>query len=142
MNFPPASRFFKFPLLILTVLALFLTAASPADSERIRCEDIQTVTGVESLGVVTFPTGTMFADTEVGGLSGIAYDANRGVYYVISDDRSVPRFYTVTIDLSEAGRSTNVALTQDRNESEEERSHSEQNWKTMLEGLKRYVEGT
>ena len=49
MNFPPASRFFKFPLLILTVLALFLTAASPADSERIRCEDIQTVTGVESL---------------------------------------------------------------------------------------------
>lgn len=51
-------------------------------------------------------------------------------------------YHTVTIDLSEAGRSTNVALTQDRNESEEERSHSEQNWKTMLEGLKRYVEGT
>lgn len=51
-------------------------------------------------------------------------------------------YHTVTIDLSEAGRSTNVALTQDRNESEEERSHSEQNWTAMLEALKNYVEAT
>ena len=51
-------------------------------------------------------------------------------------------YHTVTIDLSEAGRSTNVALTQDRNESEEERSHSEQNWTVMLEALKNYVEAT
>jgi 3-phytase/alkaline phosphatase D len=46
----------------------------------------------------------MFADTEVGGLSGITYDSNRGVYYALSDDRSQTnpaRYYTVAIDLSD-----------------------------------------
>jgi 3-phytase/alkaline phosphatase D len=37
-------------------------------------------------------------------LSGIAYDAHRGVYYALSDDRSqvnLARYYTVAIDLSD-----------------------------------------
>lgn len=101
MDPQPASRFFRSTVILLAVMALFLTAASPYDKKGLDCTEIPTVTGVESLGVVTFPTGTMFANTEVGGLSGIAYDANRGVYYVISDDRAVPRFYTVEIDLSD-----------------------------------------
>ena len=49
-------------------------------------------------------------------------------------------YHTVTIDLSDAGAGTAVTLSQDRNASEEERSHSEQNWKMMLDGLKKYVE--
>jgi hypothetical protein len=64
----------------------------------------KTVVGVESLGLVTFDTGFVFADTEVGGLSGITYDANRGVYYVLSDDASMvnpARYYTVAIDLAD-----------------------------------------
>jgi 3-phytase len=64
----------------------------------------QTVVGIESLGVVTFNTGFSFAGTVVGGLSGITYDANRGVYYVLSDDQSQTnpaRYYTVAIDLSD-----------------------------------------
>jgi hypothetical protein len=68
---------------------------------------------VESLGVVTFPTGTMFANTEVGGLSGIAYDARRDAYYVISDDRIVPRYYTITIDLADGSLDEGDVLFQD-----------------------------
>jgi 3-phytase/alkaline phosphatase D len=63
-----------------------------------------TVASIESLGIVTFETGYMFDDTEVGGLSGIAYDKSKDVYYALSDDRSQidpARFYTVTIDFSD-----------------------------------------
>jgi hypothetical protein len=33
-----------------------------------------------------------------------------------------------------------VTLTQDKNEDEEARQHSEQNWQMMLDGLKKFVE--
>src|SRR4051794_19895411 len=45
-------------------------------------------------------------DTTVGGLSGLAYDAKRGVYYAVSDDRGenqAPRDYTLAIDTSPDG---------------------------------------
>lgn len=64
----------------------------------------KTVTDLEFLGAVTFPTGLSFQDTEVGGLSGLAYDAENEVYYAISDDRSErnpARYYTLSIDLSD-----------------------------------------
>jgi len=66
--------------------------------------DRLTVLGVESLGVVAFETGFVFADTEVGGLSGITYDSTRDVYYVLTDDRSETnpaRFYEVAIDIGD-----------------------------------------
>ncbi|MEL7039511.1 MAG: esterase-like activity of phytase family protein [Cyanobacteria bacterium J06592_8] len=54
------------------------------------------------LGEVTFPAGTeIFEGTTVGGLSSLSYDRDRGVYYVISDDQVDPRFYTVSIDISD-----------------------------------------
>jgi uncharacterized protein YndB with AHSA1/START domain len=49
-------------------------------------------------------------------------------------------YHTVTIQLSGEGHQTRVSLTQDNNPTEEARSHSEKNWGTMLEGLKRVVE--
>jgi hypothetical protein len=58
------------------------------------------------LGEYSFPSKEMYQDTTVGGLSGIAYDARRGVYYVVCDDRGefqAPRFYTLRIDLSAGG---------------------------------------
>ncbi|MBT9314567.1 phytase [Leptothoe spongobia] len=72
----------------------------------------QSVENIEFLGEVRFPTGTVFTQltpegftnnqTEVGGLSGLAYDSARGVYYALSDDRSSDaRFYTVDIDLGD-----------------------------------------
>ena len=56
------------------------------------------------LGEVQFPSGFLFDDTTVGGLSAISYDPGRQVYYVISDDRSEKdpaRFYTVRITFSD-----------------------------------------
>ncbi|MBW2660133.1 MAG: esterase-like activity of phytase family protein [Deltaproteobacteria bacterium] len=59
---------------------------------------------LELLDQVIFPTGLMFENTEVGGLSGISYAPGEDSYYVISDDRSFrqpARFYRLTIDISE-----------------------------------------
>jgi uncharacterized protein YndB with AHSA1/START domain len=50
-------------------------------------------------------------------------------------------YHTVSIQLSTDGNGTRVSLTQDNNPTEEARSHSEKNWKMMLEGLKKFVEG-
>ena len=64
----------------------------------------KTVTGVKFLGEVSFPTGLQVDGTEVGGISGLAYDADKGVYYGLSDDRSQrnpARFYNLSIDLSD-----------------------------------------
>lgn len=61
---------------------------------------------MEFLGQKTLPHGTTFDGTVVGGLSGITYDPDRRLYYVICDDRSVrgsARFYTVRIALSVSG---------------------------------------
>jgi uncharacterized protein YndB with AHSA1/START domain len=48
--------------------------------------------------------------------------------------------HTVTIELAEAGAQTRVTLSQDNNATEEARQHSEQNWKMMLDGLKKLLE--
>lgn len=48
--------------------------------------------------------------------------------------------HTVRIELREDGGRTRVALTQDNNASDEAREHSEQNWRAMLEGMKKVVE--
>jgi hypothetical protein len=53
-------------------------------------------------GQAIVPTGTMFQGTTIGGLSSIAYDRARGVYYAISDDPSQfqpARYYTIALDL-------------------------------------------
>jgi len=59
----------------------------------------------------------------------------------LSGQPDVPEnYHTVTIELSGAGGQTTVTLTQDNNETEEARQHSEQNWERMLEALKKFVE--
>lgn len=57
---------------------------------------------VEPVNNVVLPMDE-FEGTQVGGLSAIAYDRDRGQYYALSDDRQRPRFYTLTIDLSPTG---------------------------------------
>jgi len=49
-------------------------------------------------------------------------------------------YHTVTIELTPQGSQTAVSLSQDNNTTEEARQHSEGNWRTMLEGLKKVVE--
>jgi len=62
-------------------------------------------------------------------------------YSPLSGEPDRPESYhTVTIDLSKQESGVYVALTQDHNPSDEAVSHSEKNWKMMLEGLKKAVE--
>lgn len=78
-------------------LSLAPAGAAPSGGE------IQVATP-DFIGEEILPTGLMFDGTEVGGLSGLAYDAQRQVYYAISDDRSQlapARFYTLRIDLAD-----------------------------------------
>ena len=87
------SRFIVIPLLLLLIVLLTLTAAAPMPhpltTQKGHYKHSRlTITDAEFLGIVTFPTGTIFADTEVGGLSSITYDYKKGVYYALSDDRS------------------------------------------------------
>ncbi|ACC80071.1 esterase-like activity of phytase family protein [Nostoc punctiforme] len=61
------------------------------------------VSNIEFIGEATLPKGLIFKKTEVGGLSGITYNAKNNLYYAISDDRgqkAAARFYTLKIDLS------------------------------------------
>lgn len=59
---------------------------------------------LEFLGEARLPTGMSFEGTEVGGLSSLTYDAERGVYYALADDgseRSPARFYTLLIEVED-----------------------------------------
>jgi hypothetical protein len=92
-------KLLKLPLIIvffITVIVVTLAFTNLTPSAVV-------VTAIDFIGEATLPTGTDFENTELGGLSGITYDARRRVYYAISDDRSVKsaaRFYTFRINLN------------------------------------------
>jgi uncharacterized protein YndB with AHSA1/START domain len=54
---------------------------------------------------------------------------------------SPENYHTVTYTLNEKGNSTEVTITQDNNATEEEKAHSEKNWRTVLDGMKKLLEG-
>jgi hypothetical protein len=88
-------------MLVLILLVTVVAASATSDTGAM------TVADVEFLGQAIVPTGTLFDDTEIGGLSSITYDARRGVYYALSDDQGnrptedPVRYYTLTIDLAD-----------------------------------------
>jgi len=62
------------------------------------------------LGQQVLPQGFRYAETTVGGLSGIDYDAATGRYWAISDDRSEygpSRFYELSLDLARFSKDAN-----------------------------------
>ncbi|MGV0875175.1 esterase-like activity of phytase family protein [Mycolicibacterium sp. XJ879] len=62
--------------------------------------------GPQYLGQLQLDDGATFDGTVVGGLSGLSYDRENDLYYIISDDRSEEnpaRFYTARIALSDNG---------------------------------------
>jgi hypothetical protein len=78
---------------VLAVLVLLLTGTAASAAPKL-----------EFLGEEILPTGLQFEGTEVGGLSSIAYDAERDLYYVIADDASVidpARYYTFELDVAD-----------------------------------------
>ncbi len=87
-----------------------LPGGFPSSDHRLVWADVtvpnerKTVSDVDFIGEVTFPTRLSFKGTEVGGLSGLTYDPSKNLYYSISDDRSQinpARFYTLDINLSD-----------------------------------------
>jgi uncharacterized protein YndB with AHSA1/START domain len=50
-------------------------------------------------------------------------------------------YHTVTYRLAQKDGGTEVTITQDHNADEQEKAHSEANWKTALEGMKKLLEG-
>jgi uncharacterized protein YndB with AHSA1/START domain len=59
----------------------------------------------------------------------------------LAGKEDVPENYnTVSYELSPEGDGTRLIITQDNNDTPEEARHSEQNWKTALEGLKKMLE--
>jgi hypothetical protein len=82
-------------------IACILITATTAISINLSAKSFA-VTKIDFIGRAIFPTGSPFQGTEIGGLSGITYDADRQLYYAISDDRSSKdpaRFYTLKINL-------------------------------------------
>ena len=53
---------------------------------------------------------------------------------------SPENYHTVTYTLTERGEGTEVTITQDNNSTEEEKAHSEKNWRTVLDGMKKLLE--
>ncbi|MCW5317288.1 hypothetical protein GTQ43_26830 [Nostoc sp. KVJ3] len=81
--------------LIPIIIIIFLFTNLPSSAVE--------VSSIDFIGEATLPKGLIFNKTEVGGLSGITYNAKNNLYYAISDDRgqkAAARFYTLKIDLS------------------------------------------
>jgi uncharacterized protein YndB with AHSA1/START domain len=54
---------------------------------------------------------------------------------------SPENYHTVSYTLMGNGDSTEVTIMQDNNASAEEKEHSEQNWRSVLAGMKKLLEG-
>jgi uncharacterized protein YndB with AHSA1/START domain len=50
-------------------------------------------------------------------------------------------YQTVRYELAGEGNKTRVSITQDNNKTREEAQHSEENWKTVLNEMKKLLEG-
>ncbi len=83
----------SFSLLILTLTFFLIFSTS----------SVAISTVIDLMRQAMLPTGLLYNNTEVGGLSGITYNPEKQVYYAISDDpsnKNNARFYTLNIDLS------------------------------------------
>lgn len=76
---------------LAALLATGASAAPPAQGQT---------PALQFLGQQIFPTATQFQGTTFGGLSGLAYDERRGVFYALSDDQVGVRFYTLRVGVA------------------------------------------
>ena len=79
----------------ISTLGLALLAA------QAYAQSSQSLISLTFIGEDNIPSGFVFDDTTVGGLSGIDYNPKTGTYVAISDDRNEPRFYNLSIDLDD-----------------------------------------
>mgnify|MGYP000918295449 CR=1 FL=1 len=82
--------------LLLAAALLALVAGRAAEGASI--------SSLQFLGEARLPNGLMFKDTEVGGLSALAWDGAGATYLALSDDgseRAPARLYRLTIDFKD-----------------------------------------
>ena len=73
-------------------------------SQKIKPDEKVSIGSIRFISEYDVPHNLVYKGTTIGGLSGIDYDSTRGVYYMISDDRSAinpARYYTAKIFLNE-----------------------------------------
>lgn len=90
----------------LFILITSVSILSCNSSRKIAETTIPRISKLQFIDEYDIPNGMQFRNTTVGGLSGIEYDPVKGVYYIISDDRSdrnPVRFYTAKIFITEKG---------------------------------------
>jgi len=59
----------------------------------------------------------------------------------LSGEPDIPEnYHTLKYELLPSGPNTELTLQQDNNKSQEEKAHSEGNWRMMLEGIKKFLE--
>jgi uncharacterized protein YndB with AHSA1/START domain len=76
--------------------------------------------------ILKFEPGKELVSTHWSPLSGVPYGPEN--------------YHTVTYTLKEEGDSTEVTIIQGNNANEEEKAESEQNWRTVLDGMKKLLE--
>jgi hypothetical protein len=88
----------------VVVTSVLLIASGFTARPAVRAQPAAPVDELEFLGQQIIETGTLFQGTQVGGLSSIAYDSRRDVFYALSDDPSQfnpARIYTLRLDASD-----------------------------------------
>src|SRR5215207_9038832 len=106
MDMLARARFGSALLAVTLVAGVAGAASAPAATHHKRPPSL------EFRGEVILPTGTTFAGTQVGGLSGIQYAGGR-TFYALSDDPSQfnpARFYKLRADIGD-GRLTPGDIT-------------------------------
>ncbi len=98
------TRTHKLLILVLAALLLMACAASfagpePATAARPQPDTTQCAAGVDPFGFSDALDKRTFEGTNIGGLSGLTYDAGRGVYYGLVDNEGTTpaRFYTLRL---------------------------------------------
>ena len=85
--------------IIISLSSIFLLASFSIAQKTIQPGDVS-ISKIKFLSEFVVPYNQSFKGTTIGGLSGIDYDGERKVYYLISDDRSqknAARYYTAKI---------------------------------------------
>lgn len=101
-------KIFTYPIIRIAAMILPLISCKQVTTPESITTDTEISASTETLsiefiGEARIPTGLIYEETEFGGISGITYDEENQVYYVISDDRSqkaAARFYTLKLDIS------------------------------------------
>ena len=89
----------------LAFIAVIFISISCSSTKRL-FQSTANINSIKYLGAYEIPFNQKYKNTTIGGLSGIDYDEQKDLYYLVSDDRSEKnpaRFYTAKIFITQQG---------------------------------------